>query len=163
MTQSNDRRNELKRQTNDSLIRFTLKGKTSLAKVVSIYDGDTCDLAFYLDDQTDNVVRYKCRMSGYDAPELDEPNGEVARNYLAHLCLGQDPGRLREITKDNLQNKLDNSKTLVFAKFGREGKYGRPVVTLHPTSPRANKVIDDIIINNQMAEFLQSLEQNPQE
>ena len=40
-----------------------------------------------------DFVRYKCRLLGYDAPELDdEPSGELARDYLAHLCTGGKPG-----------------------------------------------------------------------
>ena len=157
--------NELKDLKSKSIIRFSLKGKERYAKVVSIYDGDTCDLAFCVHDKVNSLVRYKCRMSGYDAPELDEPNGEVARNFLAYLCLQirEDFDPLSRITTDELQKILDRSRKLVFAKFGREGKYGRPVVTLHPTSPNANNICEEMTINNMMKDYLQTLDKKPTE
>ena len=82
----------LRKLKHDGVKRFTLKGKEKFAKVPTVHDGDTCDVAFYAgellsDDSTDSdsdtdnsdssntdkleskFVRYKCRMSGYDAPE----------------------------------------------------------------------------------------------
>lgn len=157
----------LKKLKNNSVQRFTLKGKKRYAKVVSIYDGDTCDLAFYEDDQMGNLVRYKCRMSGYDAPEMDEIDGELTRDYLAHLCRGRnavEPEDFRQqneiLTKDNLQEKLDKSKRLVYTEFGREGKYGRPVVTLYQTSSSGNPPEIKDSINEMMKKFVKTLDQD---
>ena len=107
---------KLKKLTKDSVKRFTLKEKVRYAKVVSIYDGDTCDLAFYREDESDDFVRYKCRMSGYYAPEFDEKNGELARDYLAHLCMGGDVAKPAKFCDQNdimstkdLQQELDKS------------------------------------------------------
>ncbi|CAB4002153.1 Hypothetical predicted protein [Paramuricea clavata] len=149
---------------NNSVPRFTLKGKQKYAKVVSVYDGDTCDLVFYEDEhhiQTDKPVRYKCRMLGYDAPELEEkPSGELARGYLTYLCTGGNANtynaedeNLR--TERRVQRKLDNNKdSLVYAVFGGPGKYGRQLVTLYQTShdPPTNPTI-----NTMMAQYINTL------
>ena len=160
----------LKNLKEDSVERFTLKGEERYAKVVSVYDGDTLDLAFYQDDEVDNPIRYKCRMLGYDAPELDEINGELTRNYLAHLCTGgvaMKPADFRDqngtLTKDDLQKKLNKSKRLIYAEFEREGKYGRPVVTLYQTSPRGNpprvrNKEEEDSINTMITEFVNELD-----
>ena len=161
----------LKNLTHDSVERFTLKGEKKFAKVVSMYDGDTCDLAFYRDDEMDNLVRYKCRMSGYDAPELDDIDGELTRDYLSHLCAGGDavePEDFRDengaLTKDDLQEELDNSSRLVYAEFGREGKYGRPVVTLYQTTTKGNPPQIKLgSINDMMKQFVERLDQDSSE
>ena len=159
----------LKNLKSNSVKRFTLKGKVKYAKVVSLYDGDTCDLAFYLDDDRKYLVRYKCRMSGYDAPELEETNGELTRDYLVHLCTGGDADnfhhRNKTLTEEGLQKKLDKSKRLVWAKFRREGKYGRPVVVLYQTSTRGNppQVKDSNSINDMMTTFVDELEESDQD
>ena len=141
--------------------RFTLKGEKQFAKVVSIFDGDTLDLAFYRED---NLVRYKCRMSGYDAPEMDEENGKLARDYLAHLCTEEyvvEPVDFKNgiLSKDQLQTKLDENKTLVIAEFGREGKYGRPVVTLYKIWTTGSLECEKSLkINDMMTKFVQKLD-----
>ena len=145
--------------------RFTLKGKEKYAKVVSIFDGDTLDLAFY--NEMKHFVRYKCRMSGYDAPEMDEENGKLTRDYLAYLCTGGDVVEPVDFEKkngisskeDQLQTKLDKNKTLVIAQFGREGKYGRPVVTLYkPWTTGSLKCEKSMKINDMMTKFVQKLD-----
>ena len=191
----------LRKLEHDNITRFTLKGREMFAKVVSVYDGDTCDLAFYdeelgddelehdsdneshndSDNDSDNdsysdkgmdssdtdevqpkFMRYKCRMAGYNAPELDEPNGELSRDYLAHLCTGGKPNASFNeaiLTNKDLQAKLNESTELVFAEFGREGKYGRPVVTLYQATrsqiPGKKKRLPSI--NDIMREFVEKL------
>ena len=114
--------------------RFTLKGVKAIAKVVSVNSGDSCDLVFY---RGERMVRYKCRLSGYNAPDLDdEPNGELARDYLASLCTN-DGAKIEEFlddtviwTKEELQGKLDANTDLVRATFGKFRKFNLPLVSL---------------------------------
>ena len=135
----------LKQMTVSNSERFTLNGEKGHAKVVSIHDGDTCDVVFY-HEQLETFLRFKCRLSGFDAPELDEPKGEETRNYLAHLCMGKDPKRFNkkiELDKKALQFMLNENKNTVYAEFGKEEKYGRALVTLK-TSPRG-KIINEMV------------------
>ena len=85
-----------------------------------VHDGDTCDLAFYYGVE---IVRFKCRLMGIDAPEPREGrNAKLSRDFLAHLCTGGDPDGLDEDdgtwTKPQLQNDLDKNEHLVYAIFG---------------------------------------------
>ncbi len=82
------------------------------AKVVDVYDGDTCrvdiDLGFNI-----SIKREKIRLSGINAPELrgkEREEGLRSRNYLRELILG------KEIY---LETEKD-----------RKGKYGRYLGTI---------------------------------
>ena len=148
-----DIKSQLKKITKSDYPRFTLNGIEAHAKVVYIYDGDTCDVVFYHDEMND-FVRFKCRLSGFDAPELDEPYGEEARNYLAQLCMGKtSEENVAEYTKEELQEKLDRNRKTVYAMFGKEEKYGRALVTLK-TSPKGE------CINDLVREFVEDRESN---
>jgi endonuclease YncB( thermonuclease family) len=145
---------DLGKITKDDLPRFTLNGIKAHAKVVSVYDGDTCDVVFYHDEMK-AAVRFKCRLLGYDAPELDdEPHGELARDYLAHLCMGKIRSKFNDKgvwDKKNLQKMLDENENTVYAMFGKQGKYGRPLVTLK-TSPRGtciNELVSAFVVDHQ--------------
>ena len=49
------------------------------AKVVSVYDGDTCDLVFA---RNGNFERFKCRLAGTNSPEMKEGNKALkARDF----------------------------------------------------------------------------------
>jgi endonuclease YncB( thermonuclease family) len=143
-------KDQLKNITKSDYPRFTLNGIEAHAKVVYIYDGDTCDVVFYHKKMKD-FVRFKCRLLGFDAPELDEPYGELVRNYLAQLCMGKTTeelakyaeGELAEYTKEQLQEELDQNTKTVYAMFGKEEKYGRALVTLK-TSPEG-ECINDVV------------------
>ena len=79
------KKRELSKAKSNDVHRFSLKGVKKIAKDVSVLSGDSYDLVFY---RNERMVRYKCHLSGYDAPYLDdEPNGELARDYLANLCM----------------------------------------------------------------------------
>lgn len=147
-----DEIDQLKRITKDDVERFTLEGIEASAKVVSVYDGDTCDVVFYHDEMQD-FVRFKCRLSGYNAPELKEQNGKLTRDYLAHLCMGHYPDEFDDRgvwDKTDLQELLDVNENTVYAVFGENDKYGRPLLTLK-TSPDG----DDI--NNMVSNFIDNL------
>ena len=139
---------KLRKVKNKDIERYSFKGQERYAKVVSVYDGDTLDLVFYQDEEMDDLVRYKCRMDRYNAPELREgKKGIISRNYLAHLCMGGDKkdGRSKSFfdeiykwSKDQLEDKLEANNNLVYVEFAKKGKYGREVVTLYQTATRGN-------------------------
>ena len=155
----------LRNLKNKDVSRFTLDGNKKYAKVMSIYDGDTCDLAFYLENK---IMRYKCRMAGYDAPELHTRHGKRTRDYLAHLCCGGTavtPADYRTqhrklFSDEQLQTNLDANNRLVFATFETNDKYGRPVVTIYQATLHRNppKVLETKgSINGMMATFIDKL------
>jgi endonuclease YncB( thermonuclease family) len=56
---------------NDSNVKlFSFEGKKIKAKIVRVYDGDTCWAVFYHNKEP---IKMKIRMHGYDAPELKPP------------------------------------------------------------------------------------------
>ncbi len=135
--------------------RFTLDGQEAEAKVVSVHDGDTCDVVFKLHRRKEQFV---CRLKSYDAPELKErPKGQLARNYLAYLVMGGDrtmdgfSDSKKKWTKEDLQTMLDASKNLVYAVFGKFDSFGRALVTLYPTYSKGTS------INAMMKNFIAQL------
>ena len=58
---------------------------SSNAKVVSVHDGNTCDLVII----RNGLERFECRLFGIDTPELRTGlKAEKARDFLAWLCIG---------------------------------------------------------------------------
>ncbi len=107
------RKYKLKR-TDKSHPRFTLDGILTRCKVVDVYDGDTITINFYLQKK---IVKMSCRLLGIDTPELrtldikEKEAGKLAKEILINLC------------------KPDSN--LLYVKFGKMDKYGRPLVTLY--------------------------------
>jgi endonuclease YncB( thermonuclease family) len=56
-------------------------------RVVSVLDGDTFDVSPQW--QWNSHTGARVRPTGYDAPELDALGGQVAKNRLSRLILGQ--------------------------------------------------------------------------
>lgn len=54
---------------NQDIPRYSLDSLTLQGMVMSVYDGDTCDLALYIPNEH-QVKRYSVRMLSYDAPEM---------------------------------------------------------------------------------------------
>tara|TARA_Y100000389_G_C17471074_1_gene530979 strand:+ start:9188 stop:9622 length:435 start_codon:yes stop_codon:yes gene_type:complete len=90
----------------DGVPEFSLKGTTKEAKIVSVYDGDSCKVVFPLQEK---LYKWTCRLAGIDTPELR------TRNKLekAHGLLVRD--KLRE----KILNKVVTLKCFEFDKYGR--------------------------------------------
>lgn len=115
----------LKKIKNTDVDEFSLKNKSFLAKVVDIYDGDTCKIIFYLNDK---LVKFTCRLNGIDTPELkplkskanrDEEieKAKLCKNKLTELCCGE--------------NTIENNDKLVFIKCNDFDKYGRLLIDIY--------------------------------
>lgn len=136
------------------------------AKVVYVYDGDTCDLVVIMNRR---LERFKCRLALIDAPEMPNKNSEesdrvkrrkekkakIARDFLAWLCMGIDPddfsGTDQPLSDRELQTKLDRNKTLVYADFQKPDVYGRPIVVLR-NDREADKSFNDLLVEHDYAE-----------
>ena len=126
------------RATFDSVDKFSFDGIEQDVKVVRVVDGDT---VFIVADYNDKLIKLKCRLKGIDCAELKQGSldtegrdGFCARDFLAHLCMGSnakefDGNRKREDKKE-LEQKLNGSQTLVYAKLGDFDCFGRVLVTL---------------------------------
>ena len=150
-------RKKLENITSKDIDHFTLDGKKGLAKVVSIHDGDTCDVVFKLHGKYKE--RFNCRLLSYDAPELKEgTNAKLARDYLAHLVMDGRPGGPSYFDpkiiwkKQQLQERLDNNKDLTYAEFRKFDGFGRALVTLK------RNYDDDESINDMMKKYIKELQ-----
>ena len=72
---------------NKTIPLFSFKGINTTAKIVSIYDGDTCQCVIIYNKQ---FIRLKVRLNGIDTPEIRIPEQKEkaikAKQYLEELC-----------------------------------------------------------------------------
>ena len=142
---------QLKRITERDVPRSSSSPPTYVnvyAKVVTIHDGDTCDLVFY---HNGRIQRFKSRLLGIDSPELRTGSRALkSRDFLAWLCLGGDPGsfprQTQPWTETKLKDSLNRSEEVVYAEFHGLGGYGRPLVTLK-REPGSTKSFNQILMD----------------
>jgi len=116
----------------DKIQRFTLYDIITYGKVISVYDGDTFDMAFLVplksltterniskkkkgiclvceeEYGTSILMRMKCRIENINAPELNTNEGVMAKENLEHI----------------IQNKI------LKCRLGNYDKYGRVLITI---------------------------------
>jgi micrococcal nuclease len=103
----------------DSAVEFSFEGQTFQAKVLSVYDGDTCTCAFPFGGR---MFSWKCRLSGVDTPELRTRNQkEKEFGY-----------KVRDALRERIQGKM------VSLTCGDFDKYGRLLVTINHESLEIN-------------------------
>lgn len=93
--------------------KFSLKGLTKLCKVVSVYDGDTCNVVF---DHNGVINRWNVRMNGYDTPEMRPSKKLPNRDEIKKKAIE---------SRDFLKSLVFNDHQLVYIKCGEFDKYGR--------------------------------------
>ena len=87
--------------------RFSLENQIKTAKCVHVYDGDTVQLVFPLQD--DELFRWTCRLSGIDTPELRTRN-KIEKKYGYVV---------RNILREKILNKMITIECGEFDKYGR--------------------------------------------
>lgn len=106
--------------------KFSLEGKSVLAKVVNCYDGDTIQVVFRLSCEQP-LYRYSCRMLGYDCAEIkgktqeEKDKAKIARDRLKELVLDK----------------------IVKIELGSFDKYGRLLVKVSCNGININQVMMD--------------------
>lgn len=121
--------NKLNNINSDDISIFSLNGYSTQAKVVDVYDGDTCTIVFKWEGK---YRKFKCRCYGYDSPEMKprlniENRDEIKENAV------KAKERLIELTAD-----------IVRVECMDFDKYGRLLVKLYKNN---NILINDIMIN----------------
>lgn len=105
---------------------FSFSGIEKYARIIKVYDGDTCTILFRWKKQN---IKTSCRIIGIDTPELRTKNKvEKKLGYEA---------------KDFLQNLI--LEKVLKVKFGKDGKFGRPLVEIFLHNGQS---ISDIMISN---------------
>ena len=96
---------------------FDFNGYSTIARIVNIYDGDTCHVIFR---RWRKVIRLRIRMAHYDSPEIKAKN---------------EPERLKAQDAKNYFTKLlEKSDFYVRVYFGKNDKWGRPLATFYGIS-----------------------------
>jgi len=118
---------------NNEMDYFSFDGITTKAKVVDIYDGDTCSVVFR---HNGKYIKYRTRALGYDTSEI-RPLKSIAdrENVIAHAKYQKE-----EFTKLVMQN--NGIITIDFHKFE---KYGRILATYYIDN-NLSKSINTIMI-----------------
>jgi len=106
---------QLKKINASDLTDFSFENIETIGKVISVYDGDTCRIAFKYDTK---IIMMSCRLAGIDSPEIRNKD----------LVAKQKAIEARDYLKTLVMN-ADNSK-LVNIKLGKFDKYGRPLVVI---------------------------------
>ena len=128
--------NELQNVNDDTIQLFSLDKQIYPAKIVRVYDGDTCFAVFKLHNE---YVKFKIRMEGYDSPEM-KPSLE---------------NKNREKEKKNAQKAKEELEKHVLNKIvslhcGKWDKYGRLLGTIYTNVNSANVNSANVNINELM-------------
>lgn len=121
--------------TNKKTPTFSLENETKLCKVVDIYDGDSCKVAFSLNG---DIYKWNIRMDGYDSPEMRPSKSKPNRDEEKAAALK---------AKEYLTGLIMNDDQLVYIKCGKFDKYGRLLGTLFINKTDTVSV-NQLMINN---------------
>ena len=108
----------------DDVKMFSLDGETHLAKVVSVYDGDTIKVVFPI---FNTPYKWNCRVNGVDTPELRTRDESEKKNGY--------------YVRDRLREKILNK--MVKVKCGEFDKYGRLLADIYIDKLHVNKWLID--------------------
>jgi len=115
----------------DSIELFSLNNKIFDAKIVKVYDGDTCFAVFILNDEP---VKFKIRMLGYDSPEMKPLLSNINRNEEIKKAIK---------ARDELSKLVLNK--CVKLKCGNWDKYGRLLGTIYTEK---NMCVNEYMLQN---------------
>lgn len=104
-----NRQDAILAKTNIETPMWSLEGRTLRAKCVKVYDGDTIHVNVLLGDRP---VRFKCRMLGYDSPEMNAKDSNEKTRAIA--------------ARDALSGLICDQ--LVTIECGKFDKYGRLLI-----------------------------------
>lgn len=121
--------NKLNNINSDDISIFSLNGYSTQAKVVDVYDGDTCTIVFKWEGK---YRKFKCRCYGYDSPEMKPRLNVENRDEIKENAV-KAKERLIKLTTD-----------IVRVECMDFDKYGRLLVKLYKNN---NSLINDIMIN----------------
>jgi len=135
--------------TTNEIPLFSFEGQNLQAKVVDVYDGDTCSIVIRLNKK---LTKFKLRCNGYDSPEMKPPlnsknrNEQInraieSRNYFISRVMNCDIKLDKHYTKTELKDLfLENTKIVNIKSCGWD-KYGRMLGEIY---------VDNININQEM-------------
>ena len=121
--------NKLNNINSDDISIFSLNGYSTQAKVVDVYDGDTCTIIFKWEGK---YRKFKCRCYGYDSPEM-KPRLNI-----------ENRDEIKENAVKAKERLIELTTYIVRVECMDFDKYGRLLVKLYKNN---NSLINDIMIN----------------
>jgi endonuclease YncB( thermonuclease family) len=117
---------------------FQLSRKRQKCKVLKIYDGDTIWVGIYLNG---SVVKFNCRMLGYDSPEM-RPLKTIENRDSIIIAAKE--------AKTYLESLINDS--IVDISFSGFDKYGRALSSVYIPDPDSNTILcpNKICVNDLM-------------
>lgn len=143
--------NQLKYQDNNVPL-FSLEGNTYDAKVVDVYDGDTCTVVIKLYGK---FRKFKVRCKGYDTPEMKPPlnsdnrdeiikNAYKAKNYfISRVTNFKIIDNIKYSKEEYKEIFEENSKIIKLECFGWD-KYGRLLANIYESNKNINQEMIDL-------------------
>ncbi len=110
---NNDLIQKLKSTDYKKLPLFSFKDKVIIARIVDVYDGDTCTILF---EYNGEIMKYKCRCMGYDCAEMKPKKDDPNRDQEKALAL---KAKNRFIELIGGDGAIVQIKCLEFDKYGR--------------------------------------------
>lgn len=97
---------DILKQSDTTFPKFTFKNKIIFGKVIKVYDGDTCQINTYIQN---DIFRFNVRLHGYDSPEL-KSNNLIEESYAKVS---------KKVLNELIMNKIVLLKCFNFDKYGR--------------------------------------------
>lgn len=120
-------------ETVDSKVKeFSFEGQSKIAKVVSVYDGDTVKVVFPV---LSKLFKFNCRIVGVDTPEIRTRN-KVEKEYGL-------------LVRDKLREKILDK--VVTIKCGDFDKFGRLLIDIQERGALAEETVSEWLIKNNYA------------
>jgi len=128
----------LNKRHNENTELYSLKGVVIRAKVVDVYDGDTCTVIFKLNGRYE---KHKVRMYGYDSPEMKPSRLDPNRDEIKRKAI---------YSKQMLKKKILNK--IVKLECNKWDKYGRLLGTIYMKSFffKKEENINDWMLDNNL-------------
>lgn len=130
---------------------FSLTGREFIAKVVSIYDGDTMTCIIEMFPETFYQVKF--RLFGIDTPELNGDNVEQAiqaRNRVICLVTSEDIQNIQSMSRKDIKALLNMNQYFVKIQCHHFDKYGRVLADVY-TIDNPNETINQILLREHLA------------
>jgi len=115
----------------DNTQEFSFENQRIVAKVVSVYDGDTIKVVFPLHE---TLYKWNCRLTGVDTPEI-RTRCDIEKQYGY---------KVRDCLREKILNKI------VTLKCGEFDKYGRLLIEIE-SDEIADCTVNQWLINSDYA------------
>ena len=129
---------QLSKCTDENTDLFEFPRKKMRCKVVRVYDGDTIWVVINFKE---TFTKLKCRMLGYDSPEMKPKLNTNNRDQIIRKAI---------VARDYLKSLIENK--IVDIQISGFDKYGRVLSTIYIVDPDSSKIIcrNKLNVNNLM-------------